>query len=266
MLILIFKQSKDVEKISKNMKPLFFLFIMSCFNPGFLFGQNNRLRQVEIETSIANDTSLYVDLAKELVLNLKKKGIYDKKVLKAIERVPRHNFVDEKLALFAYMDSPLPIDENQTISQPYTVAFQTQLLALKPNEKVLEIGTGSGYQAAVLCEMDVEVYSIERYKQLHLKAQNRLQKLGYQANLFYGDGYEGLPDHAPFDKIVITAATLEFPEKLLKQLKIGGMMVAPIGDSTHQTMTVVKRISEDKYKKTKHGTFRFVPMLEGVEE
>ncbi len=248
------------------MKRLFFLLIVGYCSLGILSGQNNPSRLDEAKDSTLSDSSVYTDLAKDLVHTLKKKGIYDKNVLRAIERVPRHRFVDEKLVQFAYMDSPLPIDANQTISQPYTVAFQTQLLDLNPNDKVLEIGTGSGYQAAVLCEMGVEVYSIERYKQLHIKAQKTLRKLGYSANLFYGDGYEGLPAHAPFDKILITAATSEFPEKLLKQLKIGGLMVAPIGDATHQIMTVIKRVGEDKYKKTKHGAFRFVPMLEGVED
>ena len=248
------------------MKRLFFLLILGCCGSGILWGQTNRLGEDGTEVATRNDSLRHADEIKKLILTLKEKGIYDKKVLKAMERVPRHLFVDERLAPFAYRDAPLPIDANQTISQPYTVAFQTQLLNLKPNEKVLEIGTGSGYQAAVLCEMGVEVYSIERYKQLHLKARNTLRTLGYEVKLFYGDGYEGLSDYAPFDKILITAAADAFPEKLLKQLKIGGIMVAPIGDDTHQIMTAIKRVGEDKYKETKHGAFRFVPMLKGVED
>ncbi|MBK5723139.1 protein-L-isoaspartate(D-aspartate) O-methyltransferase [Dysgonomonas sp. Marseille-P4677] len=213
-----------------------------------------------------NDSLRYNYKAIELVVRLKNKGIKDNQILAAIEKIPRHVFVSENLANHAYEDKPLPIDKNQTISQPYTVAFQSELLQIKPNEKVLEIGTGSGYQAAVLCEMKAKVYSIERQQQLYLKAKEVLSKLGYHPMLFYGDGYEGLPDYAPFDKILITAATKEFPKKLLEQLKIGGLMVAPIGDSNRQIMTVVKRIGADEYIESEHGAFVFVPLLKGVEE
>lgn len=184
----------------------------------------------------------------------------------AIGKIPRHSFVEERLADRAYRDSPLPIGKGQTISQPYTVAFQTQLLRLKPGEKVLEIGTGSGYQAAVLCEMGAEVYSIERHYELYVKARETLEALGYDPVLVFGDGYEGLPEHAPFDKILITAAPDRRPEKLLRQLRIGGLMVVPIGDSLDQRMTVIERIGADEFKETEHGAFLFVPMEKGTEE
>ena len=204
--------------------------------------------------------------AKKLAERLKRKGITDKRVLAAIGNVPRHLFIDERLAEYAYLDRPLPIEKGQTISQPYTVAVQTELLKLKPGEKVLEIGTGSGYQAAVLCEMDAEVYSIERYQELHFQAKETLNKLGYYPRLFFGDGFEGLPQHAPFDKILVTAAPEKIPEKLLNQLKIGGWMVAPIGGRQGQKMTVIKRIGNDKFRESEHGDFIFVPMQEGTED
>ena len=204
--------------------------------------------------------------AKKLAERLKRKGITDKRVLAAIGNVPRHLFIDERLAEYAYLDRPMPIEKGQTISQPYTVAVQTELLKLKPGEKVLEIGTGSGYQAAVLCEMDAEVYSIERYQELHLQAKETLNKLGYYPRLFFGDGFEGLPQHAPFDKILVTAAPEKIPEKLLNQLKIGGWMVVPLGGRQGQKMTVIKRIGNDKFRESEHGDFIFVPMQKGTDE
>lgn len=203
--------------------------------------------------------------AEELAKDLKRKGIRDERVLAAMAKIPREQFVDKSMAEYAYLDRPLPIEEGQTISQPYTVAFQTELLQLKPGEKVLEIGTGSGYQAAVLCEMEVEVYSIERYQELYLLAKERLRRLGYTPQLFFGDGYEGLPGLAPFDKILITAAPEEIPEKLKEQLRIGGWMVLPLGGRHGQKMTVVKRTGEDRYSRTTHGDFIFVPMQKGTE-
>lgn len=247
-------------------KQLFLLFILFCFQSGFTSCQNQQQKQNEKTQSTMNDSSSLKNKAKNLAIALKKKGIKDERVLAAIERIPRHAFVYKNLRDRAYEDRPLPIDKKQTISQPYTVAFQSELLQIEPNEKILEIGTGSGYQAAVLCEMGARVYSIERHKQLYLKAKNLLSELGYAPMLFYGDGYEGLPDHAPFDKILITAATKEFPKKLLEQLKIGGLMVAPIGDNNSQTMTVVKRLSPEEYKEIEYGSFIFVPMLKGVED
>ena len=204
--------------------------------------------------------------AKKLAAELKRKGISDERVLAAIGNVPRHLFIDESLRDYAYEDRPLPIEKGQTISQPYTVAFQSELLQLKPGEKVLEIGTGSGYQAAVLCEMNAEVYSIERFKELYLTAKETLNRTGYHPNLFFGDGYDGLPEDAPFDKILITAAPEEVPKKLLYQLKIGGWMVLPLGDRQGQKMMVIKRVGEDKFIESEHGDFIFVPMQEGTEE
>ncbi|MFA6837636.1 MAG: protein-L-isoaspartate(D-aspartate) O-methyltransferase [Dysgonamonadaceae bacterium] len=204
--------------------------------------------------------------AENLSKELRRKRISDERVLTAIGKVPRHLFVDTNLREYAYIDEPLKIEKGQTISQPYTVAYQTELLKLKPGEKVLEIGTGSGYQAAILCEMDVEVYSIERYYELHLKAKKRLNKLGYYPKLFFGDGFEGLPEHAPFDKILVTAAPEEIPKKLLRQLRVGGWMVVPLGGRQGQKMTVIKRINEDNFNISEHGDFIFVPMQTGTEE
>jgi protein-L-isoaspartate(D-aspartate) O-methyltransferase len=159
---------------------------------------------------------------RKLVEELRKKGIGDEEVLRAINKVERHLFMDPAFLNHAYVDKAFPISSGQTISQPYTVAFQTSLLKVKKRDKILEIGTGSGYQAAILCEMGAKVYTIERYRDLHLKAQHILTSLGYQAHFFFGDGYEGKPQYGPYDGIVITAAAPEIPEKLKTQLKPGG--------------------------------------------
>lgn len=228
---------------------------------------NNKNKQIErADTRVVNPIQDNTSEATKLAESLRKKGITDKRVITAIADIPRHEFIDESLREYAYLDRPLPIEKGQTISQPYTVAYQSELLQLKPGEKVLEIGTGSGYQAAVLCEMDAEVYSIERFQELHLTAKETLNKLGYHPNLFFGDGYEGLPEHAPFDKILITAAPEEIPQKLKQQLKIGGWMVLPLGGRMGQKMTIVKRVSNDKFTESVHGDFIFVPMKEGTEE
>lgn len=204
--------------------------------------------------------------AENLARDLRRKGIRDERVLAAIGKVPRHLFIDESLREYAYLDKPLPIEKGQAISQPYTVAYQSELLKLKPGEKVLEIGTGSGYQAAILCEMGADVYSIERYKELYLTAKETLGRLGYQPHLFFGDGYEGLAEEAPFDKILLTAAPDMVPEKLLRQLRVGGWMVLPLGGRMGQKMTVIKRVSEEKFSESEHGDFIFVPMQKGTEE
>ena len=209
------------------------------------------------------DSYLHKGLRKKLVESIEKKGIHDQRVLKAINQVPRHLFMDSSFVHFAYKDQAFPIAANQTISQPYTVAFQTQLLDIQKGDKVLEVGTGSGYQAAVLLSMGAVVYTIERFKILNLGAQNLLPKLGYRPHFFYGDGYEGLPTYAPFDKVIITAAANEIPQKLIDQLKVNGKMVLPLGGKTTQTMTVVEKKSENDYKITEHGAFVFVPMLKG---
>ena len=209
------------------------------------------------------DNFLHKGLRKKLVEEIKQKGIKDQKVLDAINKVPRHLFMDSSFTKFAYKDQAFPIGSGQTISQPYTVAFQTELLEVKKMDKILEIGTGSGYQAAVLIELGAKVYTIERQKKLMLKAKALLPKIGYNPHFFYGDGYSGLPSYSKFDKILITAAAPDVPEKLLEQLEIGGRMVLPIGSSYSQTMTLVVKTGESDYKKSEHGYFVFVPMLKG---
>lgn len=201
---------------------------------------------------------------KRLVEELRKKGITDEDVLRAVETVPRHIFMDPAFLIHAYVDKAFPITSGQTISQPYTVAVQTSLLQVKKRHKILEIGTGSGYQAAILAEMGAKVYTIERFRELYLKAQAALASLGYSAEFFYGDGHEGKPQYGPFDGIIITAATSEIPDALLKQLKTGGRLVVPLGDSGTQVMTLVERTGEDTYDYTSHGYFVFVPMLRGT--
>jgi len=211
------------------------------------------------------DTFRHKGLRKKLVDEVRSKGIRDERVLDALDKVPRHLFMDSGFINFAYKDQAFPIGSGQTISQPYTVAFQTELLAVKPRDKVLEIGTGSGYQAAILLEMGAKVYTIERQKKLYLKAQQMLPKIGYKPQFFYGDGYEGQPAYGPYDKILITAAASSIPQKLLEQLKIGGRLVLPLGSSRTQVMTLVVKEGEGQYHKSSHGYFVFVPLLEGTE-
>jgi len=201
---------------------------------------------------------------KRLIEELRSKGITDENVLGAIGRVPRHIFMDDAFMRHAYQDKAFPIAAGQTISQPYTVAIQTILLNVGKRDHVLEIGTGSGYQAAVLAEMGVKVYTIERQRELFRKAQTLLSSMGYRIHFFLGDGYEGQPQYGPYDGIIITAATAEIPDKLLKQLRIGGRLVAPRGDRDTQVMTLYTRRGEDDYEITTHGHFVFVPMLKGI--
>ena len=210
---------------------------------------------------IINDSNRHKGLRNQLVETIKKKGIKDKRVLEAMSKVPRHLFMDSGFVDFAYQDKPFPIGADQTISQPYTVAFQTELLDVKSGGKILEIGTGSGYQTAVLIELKAEVYSIERQKELYTKAKKFLPKVGYvPKKLVYGDGYLGLPEYAPFDGIIVTAGAPYAPKALLSQLKIGGKMVIPVGDDV-QVMTVFTRTGEQKFEKLEYGDFRFVTML-----
>lgn len=201
---------------------------------------------------------------KKLVEGLRQKGITDEEVLRAINTVPRHIFMDPAFLNHAYADKAFPITSGQTISQPYTVAVQTSLLQVKRRDKILEIGTGSGYQAAILAEMGAKVYTIERYRELYMKARMTLVSLGYTADFFYGDGYEGKPQYGPYDGIIITAAVKEIPEALLKQLKTGGGLVVPLGDRSSQVMTLVRRTGEDTFDYSSHGNYVFVPLLRGT--
>ena len=207
------------------------------------------------------DLPKHKGLRNQLVKTIRNKGITDEKVLDAISKIPRHLFMDSGFIDFAYQDNAFPIAAEQTISQPYTVAFQTELLAINKGDKILEIGTGSGYQTAVLIELETEVYSIERQKELYEKVRKFLPKLGYVAKkLSFGDGYKGWNEYAPFDKILVTAGAPFVPKPLLSQLKIGGKLVIPVGDSV-QTMTLYIRKGEKDFEKHEFGDFRFVPML-----
>jgi protein-L-isoaspartate(D-aspartate) O-methyltransferase len=208
------------------------------------------------------DSYKHQGLRKQLVEVIRDKGIADASVLAAIEKVPRHFFFDSSFLKYAYEDKAFPIGAGQTISQPYTVAFQTELLRLSKGEKVLEVGTGSGYQACILAEIGTKVFSIERQKSLYDKAVQFLPSLGYRIKLFYGDGYKGLPAYAPFDKIIVTAGAPFIPDALMDQLKPGGILVIPVGGGDVQEMTTITRISEREFKKREHGKFRFVPLLE----
>lgn len=207
------------------------------------------------------DSFRHKGMRKQLIRSLSKKGISNIQILEAMNKIPRHLFIDNAFIRFAYQDKAFPIGSGQTISQPYTVAFQTQLLDPKPYEKILEIGTGSGYQASVLYLMNTDVYTIERQRELYVRTKEFLPQLGYNCNYIYGDGYKGLPKISPFDKIIITCGAPSLPENLIKQLKVGGKMVAPIGKGDIQTMHLIERISEKENKISTHGAFSFVPML-----
>lgn len=203
---------------------------------------------------------------KMLVELLKAKGIENETVLNAINIVPRHLFLDSAFSEFAYQDEAFPIAAGQTISHPYTVAFQSQLLDVKPNEKILEIGTGSGYQTAVLVAMGAEVFTIERQKELFDFSKIILKNIRFEPRYqTYGDGYKGLPTYAPFDKILVTAGAPEIPRELLKQLKIGGIMVIPVGENSQKMMTIL-RLDETNFEMFEFGDFQFVPMLESREK
>ncbi len=200
-------------------------------------------------------------MRKKLVDSIREKGIKDENVLESIQAIPRHFFLDSSFTEIAYQDKPFPIGSGQTISQPYTVAFQSELMEIKKGDKVLEIGTGSGYQACVLLEMGAKVYSIERHRSLYLKTKSLLSSMGYYPKLFYGDGYEGLPAYAPFDKILVTAGAPFIPNALLQQLKEGGFMVIPLGKGDNQVMTKIIKLTDNDFQKIEYGNFRFVPLL-----
>ena len=216
----------------------------------------------ELNFKFLLDTFAHKGKRKQLVEILVQKGITNKKVLNAIGTIPRHLFMDSGFVDHAYIDKAFPIGAEQTISQPFTVAKQTELLSLEKGSKILEIGTGSGFQTAVLIEMGMHVFSIERQNELFKKTKLFLPKLGYRAKkLIFGDGYKGFKEEAPFDGIVVTAGAPFVPKPLMSQLKIGGRLVIPIG-SENQIMTLITRISQTEFKKEEFGEFRFVPLLE----
>lgn len=198
---------------------------------------------------------------RRLVDTLAEKGIKDQRVLEAFNIVPRHVFVDTALQDRAYKDTALPIGKNQTISQPYTVARQTELLEVKPGEKVLEIGTGSGYQAAILCELGGEVYTIERHKKLYIKARDTLKELGYSVRFKLGDGTLGWSAYAPYDAIVVTAGAPVVPDDLVDQLALNGRLVVPVGGEKRQEMVRIIKIREDEYEEERYSDFKFVPLI-----
>ena len=212
------------------------------------------------------DSYRHKGLRKKLVDSIRNKGIVSEEVLEAIGRVPRHLFMDSSFINFSYTDKAFPISAGQTISQPYTVAFQTELLDINKHLKVLEVGTGSGYQTAVLLELGARVYTIERQRQLFLDAQKTLGPLNYKPVFFYGDGYEGLPSYEPFDRILVTAAAPEIPSSLLSQLAPGGILVIPEGNSKGQKMIRVIKKDEEQFERTEHGHFSFVPLLRGKNQ
>ena len=208
------------------------------------------------------DTAKHQGLRNQLVKLLQEKGIIDKNVLNAINKIPRHLFLNSSFEDYAYQDKAFPIGAGQTISQPYTVAFQSQLLEIKKDDKILEIGTGSGYQTAVLCLMGAKVFSVERQNELFKQTSALLPKLGIRPkHLSFGDGYKGLPNHAPFDSIIVTAGAPTIPKPLMAQLKIGGRLVIPVGDE-NQIMTMLIRKNETQFEKHEFGDFKFVPLLE----
>jgi len=212
------------------------------------------------------DTFRHQGMRRKLVAEIKLKGITDEGVLEAIGSIPRHLFMDNSFIQFAYIDKAFPIAAGQTISQPYTVAFQTESLQIKKFDKVLEVGTGSGYQSAVLCRMGATVFTIERQKALFDFARKLLPTLGFRPQFFYGDGYLGLPTYGPFDKIIVTAGATFVPEPLKQQLKMGGIMVIPVGNNKLQIMKIITRVSETEYTEDDRGGFVFVPLLGGLSD
>jgi protein-L-isoaspartate(D-aspartate) O-methyltransferase len=207
------------------------------------------------------DTYRHKGMRQKLADSIGKKGITDERILEAINTIPRHLFLDSSFLEYAYDDKPFPIGSGQTISQPFTVAFQTQLLDIKKGHKVLEIGTGSGYQACVLEEMGAKVFSVERQKKLFIKTKAFLHELGYKAKLFYGDGNRGVEAFAPYDRILITAAAPDIANALIDQLKPGGILVVPLGKGSVQSMMKVTKHKDGKITSENFGDFRFVPLL-----
>ncbi|MFA9391212.1 MAG: protein-L-isoaspartate(D-aspartate) O-methyltransferase [Prolixibacteraceae bacterium] len=211
-----------------------------------------------------HDTLQHQGMRKLLVKTIRENGIENQLVIDAIGKIPRHLFMESGFVKFAYKDQAFPIGAGQTISQPYTVARQSELLNVKLNDKILEVGTGSGYQAAVLIELGAQVYTVERQRELYVKVQQLLPSLGYHPRFFYGDGYKGLPTYGPFDGIIVTAGAPFIPEDLKTQLKIGARLVIPVNQGDHQIMKVIERISENEYDEQDYGNFAFVPLLKGT--
>ena len=207
------------------------------------------------------DTYKYKGMRKNLVNELIQKGIKDRQILRAICKIPRHYFFEKAFFEHAYEDKAFPIGYGQTISQPYTVAYQTELLNVKKGHNILEIGTGSGYQVCVLLELGVTVHSIEYRKELFKKTSTLLPLMGYQPSLYWGDGSKGLPSAAPFDGIIVTAGAPGIPKILINQLKIGGRLIIPVGDSKNQSMVSIEKISDNKIKKKESKKFAFVPLV-----
>jgi protein-L-isoaspartate(D-aspartate) O-methyltransferase len=200
-------------------------------------------------------------LRKQLVKEIIHKGIKNQAVIDAIGRIPRHLFLDPIFISHAYEDKAFPIGQGQTISQPYTVAFQTELLDIKPGDRILEIGTGSGYQAAVLLELGAEVYTIEYNKPLFTKTRKFLPKLGFKPHFFLGDGSQGLKEHAPYKGIIVTAGAPSVPQSLIRQLEIGGKLIIPVGDNSTQKMLLIEKTDSNKLTKKEYNDFSFVPLL-----
>ncbi|MDX5423297.1 MAG: protein-L-isoaspartate(D-aspartate) O-methyltransferase [Hymenobacteraceae bacterium] len=207
------------------------------------------------------DSYRHKGMRRSLVRQLREKGIHDERVLAAIEAVPRHFFFEKAFLEQAYQDKAFPIGEGQTISQPYTVAFQTELLQVKSTDKVLEIGTGSGYQCAVLLQLTPHVYTIEFNRPLYEKAKVFFRKHGLKPHTFHGDGSEGLPQHAPYDKIIVTAGAPGVPKSLVRQLKENGVLVIPVGDEKSQKMMRITRVGDNEFVKEEFQNFKFVPLL-----
>lgn len=207
------------------------------------------------------DTFRHKGLRKQLADEIRRKGVSNDNVLAAIEKVPRHFFMDSSFLEFAYQDKPFPIGSGQTISQPFTVAFQTSLLNIERGMRVLEIGTGSGYQACILAEIGAKVFSVERQRKLFIKTRDTLAGMPYKVQVFLGDGYKGLPTYAPFDRVLITAAAPEIPQPLIDQLKPDGIIVIPYGSGEDQEMLRITKQSDGSLITEKFGDFRFVPLL-----
>lgn len=211
---------------------------------------------------VMEDSYRHKGMRRKLIEDLREKGIKDEAVLSAFDKVPRHFFLDLAFINQAYSNTAFQIGAGQTISHPYTVAFQSELLEVKRGHRILEIGTGSGFQTAILCAMGARVVSIERQRELFLKAKRIIHELGYTPKLFYGDGYKGQPSYAPYDSIIVTCGAPFLPPALKDQVKVGGKIVIPIGEGDQQIMTVFDRVAEEQWEKTEYGDFSFVPMLE----